>query len=48
MPYTIRKLPNKYRYKVYNSISGKVHAKNTTLKKAKRQVALLTKLSKEK
>jgi hypothetical protein len=41
MPYLIRKLPNKNRYKVTNKETGRVIAYNTTLKKAKAQVRLL-------
>lgn len=41
MPYKIRKLPNKNRYRVYNARTGEVHAYNTTKKKAERQKRLL-------
>lgn len=41
MPYKIRKLPNKDLYRVYNTQTGHVHAKGTTLEKAKRMIRLL-------
>lgn len=41
MPYKIRKNRNKNTYKVYNTESGKVFAKETSLKKAEAQVRLL-------
>ena len=41
MPYKIRKLPNKDKYRVYNPITKHVHAKSTTKKKAEMQMALL-------
>lgn len=41
MPYKIRKLPNRSRFRVYNSRTGRVHAKSTTRTKARRQVRLL-------
>lgn len=41
MPYKIRKLPNKTKYKVYNTQTGKVHSKGTTKDKAYAQVRLL-------
>jgi len=44
MPYTIRKLPNKNKFRVYRFFGTKkseVVAKETTLKKAKAQVRLL-------
>ena len=41
MPYKIRKLPNKDEFKVFNKKTGVVHAKDTTLAKAKKQVTLL-------
>jgi hypothetical protein len=41
MPFKIRKLPNKPCYEVYKAKTGKKFAKCTTLKKAKKQVALL-------
>lgn len=39
MPTTMRKLPNKKKYRVWND--GKVVAKSTSKKKAKAQVRLL-------
>ena len=41
MPYKIRKLPNKNCYTVYNRISHRVFSKCSSLKKAKKQLALL-------
>jgi len=44
MPYTIKKLPNKNKFRVYRFFGTKkseVVAKETTLKKAKAQVRLL-------
>ena len=41
MPYSIRKLPGKNKYRVRQMNSGKVVAKGTTLKKAQAQVRLL-------
>ena len=41
MPYTIRKLPNKDLYRVYNTTSKEIKAKGTTLDKAKKMVRLL-------
>ena len=41
MPFAIRKLPNKDLYRVYNKITGKIHAKATTLDNAKKQIRLL-------
>lgn len=41
MPYKIRKLPKQDAFKVYNSKTGVVHAKKTTLENAKKQVTLL-------
>ena len=41
MPFKIRKMPNRNCYEVYKPKSGKKYAKCTTLKKAKKQVALL-------
>lgn len=40
MPYTIRKLPNKNKYRVYDS-KGKILSNGSTLKNAKSQVRLL-------
>jgi len=45
MPFKIVKKSNG-RYKVINKITGKVHAKNTTLKKAKSQIKLIEYLDK--
>ena len=44
MPYKIRKLPNKNRYRVYNAVTGQIHAYNTTKVKAVRQLRLLKSL----
>jgi hypothetical protein len=42
MPYEITLLPNrKTRYQVMNTKSGHIFSKNTTLKRAKKQVRLL-------
>jgi len=41
MPYLIRKLPNKNRYRVINAETGQIKAKSTSLKKAKAQVRFL-------
>jgi hypothetical protein len=41
MPYAIRKLPNKNRYRVYNRSTGRIHARSTTRENAKAQVRLL-------
>ena len=41
MPYKIRKLPNKNKYRVYNSDTGVIHAHSTTLENAKSQLRLL-------
>lgn len=41
MPYKMRKLPNKNRYRVYNAETGDVHAYSTTKKKAENQLRLL-------
>ena len=41
MPYSIRKLPGKNKYRVKQLNSGKIVAKGTTLKKAQAQVRLL-------
>jgi hypothetical protein len=37
----MRKLPNKTLYRVYNKLTGKVHAKATTKKRALRQIRLI-------
>ena len=42
MPYSIIKLPGKKNsYQVINRITGKVHAYDTTLQKAKSQIRLM-------
>ena len=41
MPYSLRKLPNKNCYRVFNSKTKRVHSKCTSLAKAKRQIRLL-------
>ena len=41
MPYKIRKLPNQNKYRVYNSKTGQIHSKATTLINAKRQIRLM-------
>jgi len=41
MPYKIVKNRGKNTYKVINAYTGKVKAKSTTLKKAKKQIGLL-------
>lgn len=41
MPYSIRKLPNKDLYRVYNTQNKAVHSYATTLENAKKQVTLL-------
>ena len=46
MPFTIRKLPNQNKYRVRNKETGKIHAKATTLKKAQKQVRLMTAIDK--
>jgi len=48
MPVKVRKLPNKNRYKVYDPKTGRIHAKSTTLKKAKAQKRLLDQIVKKK
>ena len=48
MPYTIRKLPGKDKYRVRQTNTGKVYAKATTLKKAQAQVRLLYMLNRMK
>lgn len=45
MPYSIRKLPGKEKYRVRQVNTGKIVAKGTTLKKAKAQVRLLYSLN---
>lgn len=44
MPYTIRKLPNKSLYRVYNTNTKRVYSRGTTRKKAIKQLALLRSL----
>ena len=44
MPYSIRKLPGKNKYRVKQIKTGKIVAKSTTLKKAHAQVRLLQSL----
>ena len=41
MPYKIVKNRGKNTYKVINAYTGKIKAKSTTLKKAKKQIKLL-------
>ncbi len=41
MPYSIRKMPNRKCYKVFNKNTKKVFAKCTTMDKAKKQLRLL-------
>jgi len=41
MPYKIRKLPNKELYRVFNSETKEIKAKETTLQKAKAMIRLL-------
>lgn len=48
MPYSIRKLPGKEKYRVRQENTGKVYAKATTLKKAQAQVRLLYMLNRMK
>jgi len=47
MPYKIRKLPNKNKYRVYNSDTGVIHAHSTTLENAKSQLRLLYMIEKK-
>jgi len=42
MPYAMRKLPSQNRYRVYNTKTGKVHAKSSTKQKALAQLRLLS------
>lgn len=44
MPYTIRKMPGKKCYRVYNKDTKKVFAKCSSKTKAKKQLRLLTAL----
>lgn len=46
MPYQIKKVSST-RYQVSNPKTGKIHAKKTTLQKAKSQVRLLTQIEKK-
>ena len=48
MPYKIRKLPGKNRYRVTQTNTGQIRAKSTTLKKAQAQVRLLYMLNRQK
>jgi hypothetical protein len=41
MPYKMIKLRDKNLYKVINSVTGEVHAKGTTRRKAEAQIRLL-------
>ena len=41
MPYSLRKVRNKELYKVYNTDTGKIHSKATSLENAKKQIKLL-------
>ena len=48
-PYDIKKKPGtQTRFKVVNTKTGYIHAKNTTLKKAQSQVRLLKRVEKKK
>lgn len=46
MPYAIRKLPKKNKYRVRNIETGAVKAKSTTLPNAKKLVRLLNSMEK--
>lgn len=46
MPYKLRKLPNKNKWRVYNSSTGEIHAYSTTKDKAQAQLRLLRSLKK--
>ena len=46
MPYSYRKIRNQDSYKVFNTVTGKIHSNHTTLDKAKAQVRLLESLAK--
>lgn len=48
MPYTVRRLPHKNLYKVYNTNTKEVHSYGTTLDNAKKQVRLLYMLDNKK
>lgn len=41
MPFKIRKMPNQPCYEVYKPKTGRKYAKCTTMKKARKQIALL-------
>ena len=41
MPYSMRKLPGKNKYRVYNNKTKRVFAYGTTLEKAKKQIRYL-------
>jgi hypothetical protein len=41
MPYTLRKLPNQNKWKVFNSKTKRLHARATSHAKALRQIRLL-------
>jgi hypothetical protein len=41
MPYSIRKLPKKDLYRVYNTKTKEIHSYGTSLENAKKQVKLL-------
>lgn len=41
MPYKMRKLPNKNKYRVYNEKTGEIYAYETTEEKAKKQLRVL-------
>jgi len=48
MPYNIRKLPNKNKYKVYNIDTGKIFSYSASLGDAEKQVRLLRSLDQKK
>lgn len=48
MPFKIRKVRGTRKYKVYNTKTKKVHAKGTSLKKAKAQVRFLYMMERKK
>ena len=41
MPFKMRKLPNRDRYRVYNADTGEIYAYSTTKRKAEAQLRLL-------
>ena len=47
MPYTMRKIPNKRCYRVYNKSTKRVFAKCSSKTKAKKQLRLLRSLKKK-